>query len=82
MKKQQTCFPGIDNKPFLLRFEKDWLHKGEVIQAQVEGTNPPLLMVTKVYNRVWWRWILHQLGFKTKLFGCVLVKELKDDNKD
>lgn len=64
-------YPGINGKPFYLKFDTLWFKKGECITTGL-GVN---MVVVKVYKYNWWRKLLIKLGFKVKV-GILKVKTI------
>lgn len=68
--------PGVYNKPFLLKLDRDMFFAKDSILTNGTIT----LSVIKVYKLTWWRKLRIKLGLKTKAF-CVKVIELKEEIK-
>jgi hypothetical protein len=67
--------PGIGGKPFYIKFEKDWVKKGDILNNNYGYQ----IKVTKVYKYYWWKKILRRLGFKVRWFEAKVIKRYKID---
>jgi len=69
---KQIDRPGLGGNSFVLKFEEDFnFYKNEKLIVP----NGIKVKIVKVYNQNILRRILRKLGFKTKLFNCILVKK-------
>lgn len=59
--------PGLQDKPFVIKMDRSWLKKGDILAIDTSGSR---LIVTKVFKQTWWRKLLLFLGFKVRLLAC------------
>lgn len=71
---KKSNYPGVKGKPFNIKLDGHWFKKNDFLRVSSNHE----VIVTKVYNRTWWRRLLYYFGFKTKLFDCIKVRPYEE----
>lgn len=76
---KKSNYPGVYGKPFNIKLDGHWFKKNDFLRVSNNyRAGFQQVIVTKVYNRTWWRRLLDYFGFKTKLFDCIKVKPYEE----
>lgn len=63
-------YPGTIGKPFIMRFDRDWLKRFDIIKASYDQK----FLVIKVYKDTRWKRFLRRLGFRTRICQAKVIQ--------